>query len=131
MLQGKDLRLQAQTIYLEKKNQTNYAYGQTNVLLQYKGAIFRADRVKFDLTNRVATLTNVVTYSAPFYVQAQTVVLEKTGQFTAYGVELTTQELHPGNCTIETSVLRAYKEGRVSAKYRPWRSSGNGIPSRE
>lgn len=92
IIESEDFRLQAEEISYKKTENKHVVEAKKHILFQYKNQAYLAEKLTFDFEKKTGTLTNLITFVSPFYLESQEAFLQKNGSALVKGTQLTTSD---------------------------------------
>lgn len=116
---GKSLRIQAQHIRYAQKYGTSpkslYVVAAGNLLVEYGGRFFVADKLEYDFLSKTGTLYQGTTIEGIWFVGGETISLESDGTFHVHKAFITTSENKENTWDITAEEVSVKKNYLLSA----------------
>lgn len=117
VIQGLDVRIQAQKlIYTKKDELTSHVYAEGNLILEFGGYYFVGQALEYDFVTREGVMYQARTGLAPWFFGGEEVKLHPDGSFTLYNGFATTSESQDVDWAIAAGCARLVDQKFLFAK---------------
>ena len=115
VIEAERFRLQAERILYKKDENAHFIEATNEILLQYEGKTFTAEKLFFDLDTGAGWLEKSVSFFPPFYIDAEKLYFKEDRSIEALHVQLTTAELGNHSWQLKTGKLLIDPTGNLFA----------------
>jgi hypothetical protein len=120
IVQNEDIRIQAKSIQYTKRVEDGKTISRIEaegeLCLQFKGKAYVGNELAFDFETKTGVLYGGKTYSAPFYIGGEKLLLKNDGTYSVEGASLTTCENADCSWDIHAAEVAIKKEEMLNAK---------------
>lgn len=123
VIKNKDFRIQAKSIQYTKKNEKGKLIhkieAEGNLMMIYGNRVFIGDELEYDFVNKTGVIYNGKTYTSPWYIGGDKILLKSNGTYNVENVFITTCEnadsawdIKANNVSVENKDLMKAKKIR-------------------
>jgi hypothetical protein len=120
VIKNKNIRIQGKTIQYIKREEkgklVNKIEAEGDLLIQFKNKVFVGDELEYDFITNTGTIWNGKTYSSPFYLGGEKIILNEDGTYRVKNVSATTCENINSTWDIYASNVNVKHQQFLTAK---------------
>ncbi len=120
IIQNDEMRIAARCIqYIKREEEGKPVHrieAEGDLIVQFKGRVYVGEELEFDFDTKTGTIWNGKTYSPPFYVGGEKIVIKSDGTYRVETASLTSCENQKSTWDIHAGQLNVKKNDLLEAK---------------